>query len=130
MFLMVGVQTSGMAPTVEVDLGWSVDSKTIGYWDYLRGLEASTQGIAAAISRASCLKWRLELGGLSPAEDASGSTRHLVALRSFSGEVVVRGLGSLGLRVLLVVVVVVVVVPASPPAAAAASRASRSLFRS
>ena len=60
--LMMGVQTSGMVPTVEVDLGWSLESKVMGYWDHLRGLEASTPGSAAAISRASCLKWRLELG--------------------------------------------------------------------
>ena len=59
-------------------------------------------------------------GGLSPAKDASGCTRHLVALRSLSREFVVRGLGSVGLRVLLVVVVVLVV-PASPSAAAAAA---------
>ena len=60
-------------------------------------------------------------GGLSPAEDASGPARHLVALRSLSREVVVRGLDGAGLRVLLVVVVVVVLVPASPTAAAAAA---------
>ena len=59
-------------------------------------------------------------GGLSPAEDASGSARHLVALRSLGREVVVRGLDGVGLKVLLVVVIVVVV-PASPPAAAAAA---------
>ena len=28
----------------EVDLGWSLESKTMGYWDHLRGLEASTPG--------------------------------------------------------------------------------------
>ena len=59
-------------------------------------------------------------GGLSPAKDASGPTRHLVALRGLSREVVVCGLGSVGLRVLLVVVVVLVV-PASPSAAAVAA---------
>ena len=62
-------------------------------------------------------------GGLSPAKDAGGSTRHLIALRSLSREVVVRGLGSIGLRVLLVVVVVVVV-PVSPSTAAAAAAAA------
>ena len=60
------------------------------------------------------------VGGLGPAEDASGPARHLVALRSLSREVVVCGLGSVGLTVLLVVVVVLVV-PASPSSAAAAA---------
>ena len=46
-------------------------------------------------------------GGLGPAEDASGPVRHLVALRRLGREVIVRGLGSVGLGVLLVVVVVV-----------------------
>ena len=64
------------------------------------------------------------VGGLSPVKDASGSTRHLVALRGLSREVVIRGLGSVGLRVLLVVVVVVLVVPVSPSAAAAAAAAA------
>ena len=63
-------------------------------------------------------------GGLSPAKDASGPARHLVALRSLGREVVVHGLGGVGLRVLLVVVIIVVVVPASPPAAAAAAAAA------
>ena len=62
-------------------------------------------------------------GGLSPAKDASGPVRHLIALRSLSGEVVVRWLGSVGLRVLLVVVAVVVV-PVSPSMAAAAAAAA------
>ena len=63
-------------------------------------------------------------GGLSPAEDASGPVRHLVAFISLGRQVVVRGLDGIGLGVLLVVVVVVVVVPASPPAAAAAASAA------
>ena len=63
-------------------------------------------------------------GGLSPAKDTSKPARHLVALRSLRREVVVRGLGGVGLRVLLVVVVVFVVVPASPSAAAAAAAAA------
>ena len=62
-------------------------------------------------------------GGLSPIEDASGPARHLVGLRSLGREVVVRGLGGIGLRVLLVVVVVVLVVPASPSATAVAAAA-------
>ena len=65
-------------------------------------------------------------GGLSPAKDASGPARHLIAPRRLVGEVVVLGcgllLGSVRLRVLLVVVVVVVV-PASFPTAAAAAAA-------
>ena len=63
-------------------------------------------------------------GGVSPAKDARGPVRHLVAHRSFRREVVVRGLGSVGLGVLLVVVVLLFVVPASPPAAAAATAAA------
>ena len=66
-------------------------------------------------------------GGLSPAKDAGGPSRHLVPLRSLSREVVVCGLGSVGLRVLLALVVVVLVVPASPSTAAAASTALLSL---
>ena len=100
------MHTSGMVPTVEVDLGWSLESKVMGYCDHLRGLEASTPGG----------------GGQSPAKDASDTTRHLIAPRRLVGEVVVlpRGLllGSVRLRVLLVVIVVVVV-PASPSMAAA-----------
>ena len=57
-------------------------------------------------SASELLEVAVGAGGLSPAKDASGSTRHLVALRSLSREVVVRGLGSVGLRVLLVVVIV------------------------
>ena len=63
------------------------------------------------------------VGGLSPAKDARGPVRHLVAHRSLRREVVVRGLGSVGLRVLLVVVVVVVV-PTSPSMAVAAAAAA------
>ena len=50
MLLMVGVQTSGMVPIVEVDLGWSLESNVMEYWDHLRGLEASTPRSAAAAS--------------------------------------------------------------------------------
>ena len=43
-------------------------------------------------------------GGLSPAKDTSGPVS-LVALRSLGREVVIRGLGGVGLRVLLVEIV-------------------------
>ena len=69
-------------------------------------------------------------GSLGPAKDASSATRHLVALRSLGREVVVCGLGSIGLRVLLALVVVVLVVPASPSAVAATTAAASTAFLS
>ena len=50
MLLMVGVHTRGTVPIVLVDLGWSLASKAIVYYDHLRGWDASTPGRAALSS--------------------------------------------------------------------------------
>ena len=63
------------------------------------------------------------LGAEGAGPRGGGTSPYLIALRSLGKEVVVCGLGSVGLRVLLVVVVVVVV-PASPSTAAAAAVAA------
>ncbi len=61
MLLMVGVHTKGMVPTVFVDLGWSLASKEILYYDHL-SLGALAVDWTAAILRESCWKWRVEWG--------------------------------------------------------------------
>ena len=82
----------GVMPAALVDLGWSLASKEILYSDHLRGWDASMLGRTSLISREIFLKWRLERGGLRPAEDAGDvALRLLIAPGVFLGRLLVPG---------------------------------------